>query len=261
MKKAGPEETTLQKIARKTGIIVSRIESLGERYQARYLKRLFPLLDVDLVLDVGGNTGQFARFIRRKVGFTGRIVTFEPLPDLAAGLEAEAAGDGNWQVVQAGVGDHEGQLEFNVMRSSELSSFLQPSSGDTARLAAINQVKTTLSTRIVTIDAYLTEHAAELDHYSSIYLKLDVQGFEGQCLDGAHASLDRISALQAELSVVPIYEGVPPYHEVMRKIEKMGYYLSLVPPHNAAHFPEIIDFDCHFVSANRLRDLGVLSRG
>jgi FkbM family methyltransferase len=258
MTRPGPHETTLQKIGRKLGVTLTRTEQLGAHVQARYLKRLFPLLGVDLVLDVGGNAGQFAHFIRHKVGYRGKLVTFEPLPDLAAELQRKAERDPNWQVVNAGVGAEAGTLEFNVMESSLLSSFLPPSEAETARLAKINKVEAVISVDVVTIDGFLAENYRDC---RNVYLKLDVQGFEEQCLNGAMGSRDRIAALQAELSVTPLYAGIPKYYELMRKIEEMGYRLSLAPPHNAAVFPEILDFDCHFVSIARLKELGVLQDG
>jgi hypothetical protein len=41
------------------------------------------------------------------------------------------------------------------------------------------------------------------------FLKLDVQGFELEALRGAERSLPPIADVQAELSMVPLYEGAP----------------------------------------------------
>ena len=48
--------------------------------QADYLRRLFRHLSVDLVIDVGANEGQFGTFLRERVGYAGRIASFEPRP-------------------------------------------------------------------------------------------------------------------------------------------------------------------------------------
>src|SRR6185503_14223092 len=49
-----------------------------------HLRRLLAHLDVDCVFDVGANTGQYAEMLRRRAGFRGRIVSFEPIPEAAS---------------------------------------------------------------------------------------------------------------------------------------------------------------------------------
>ena len=47
---------------------------------------------IDLVLDVGANTGQFGKRLRT-LGYAGEIISFEPLADAHALLQAAAAAD------------------------------------------------------------------------------------------------------------------------------------------------------------------------
>lgn len=229
---------------------------LGEHQQADYLRRLFDQLDIDLVIDVGANRGQYADFIRRRVGYRGELLSFEPIPALARELEQRAARDAKWSVRACALGARAETRPFHMARSSPMSSLLAPSSRATSRLADFNTVQQTLEVDVNTLDAAL----ASFQHCRNVYLKLDVQGYERQVLDGAVASLPRIAALQAELSVVPLYEGQPHHLDLMAHIESLGYLPSLIPAHNPEHFPLLIDFDCHFVSRERLADLGVLNR-
>lgn len=239
----------IDKLRRKLGVTITRTESLGRHQQKHYLKRLFRLLEIDLVLDVGANAGQFATFIRNSVGYKGELVSFEPIPELARRIRT----DPQWRVVNAGIGAKEGKLQFNVMESSPLSSFLSPTAAHTDKLAHLNRVEKVLTVDVLTIDAFLKDVPAK-----NVYLKLDVQGYEEECLKGALRSLPRIAALQAEMSVIPLYEGMTNYLNLMRKIDDLGFSLSLAPAHDAAQFPEIIDLDMHFVNRGRLRSLGRL---
>ncbi|KQW42081.1 hypothetical protein ASD88_24120 [Pelomonas sp. Root662] len=229
---------------------------LGEHQQADYLRRLFDRLDIDLVIDVGANRGQYADFIRRRVGYRGEMVSFEPIPALARDLKQRGERDAKWSVHACALGARAETRPFHVVQSSPMSSLLTPSTEATSRLSDFTTVRETLEINVDTLDAALTS----FPHSRNVYLKLDVQGYERQVLDGAIASMPRIAALQAELSVVPMYEGQPHYLDLMTHIESLGYVPSLIPAHDAKFFPLLIDFDCHFVSRQRLADLGVLNR-
>lgn len=233
---------------------------LGAHQQAWYLRRLFKLLDTDLVLDVGGNEGQFADFLRRQVGYRGPLITFEPIPELAQRLSERARRDGAWTVVQAALGEEQRSDVFNVMKSSPLSSLLPPSHEETGRLEQHNEVARRIPIEVRTLDSFMAGHP-EAASARSVYLKLDVQGYERHVLQGALQTLPRIAALQAELSVIPIYRDVPDYKALMGFVEELGYVLSFIPAHNYEQFPDMIDFDCHFVKRERLQALGLLKRG
>lgn len=224
---------------------------LGRAQQRWYLRRLFAWQGIELVLDVGANAGQFARFLRQEVGYKGRIVSFEPLPGLARQLEKEAAGDPLWQVHQLALGEIAGRSQFNVMNTSVMSSFLQPHSASRSQLMRFNQVRTQIDVEVATLDQFLKESLSDY-RGRGIYLKLDVQGYEQAVLRGGAQSLSRIPALQLELSVDPLYEGQPSYVELMGQMEQLGYRLSMLPAHEYEYFPEMVDFDAHFVRRDRM---------
>jgi FkbM family methyltransferase len=226
--------------------------TLGETQQSWYLRRLFSIFSVNLVIDVGGNAGQYARFLRKRVGYRGSIITFEPIPELAAQLRSMAKGDKQWEIVEAALGESERDGEFNIMKSSPLSSLLKPSASATTRLSASNVISRTIPIRITTLDSSLVGKIKQTDN---VYLKLDVQGYERQVLEGAPSTLTQTLALQAELSVTPIYENIPDYKSQMEFIESLGYTLSLIPAQKFRQFPDIVDFDCHFVRRAALQGL------
>jgi len=67
---------------------------LGSAQQAWYLRRLLPLLQIDLVVDAGANLGQFARLLRGRAGYRGAILSVEPMPAAARALRARFAAAG-----------------------------------------------------------------------------------------------------------------------------------------------------------------------
>ena len=77
---------------------------------------------VDLVLDVGANTGQFAAKLR-SAGFAGEIVSFEPLAAEHRQLVSAASRDPKWHVHERGaVGNRDGEITINVAGNSVSSS-------------------------------------------------------------------------------------------------------------------------------------------
>ncbi len=230
---------------------------LGDTQQVWYLRKLFALLDIDLVIDVGGNLGQFAGLLRDRVRYRGALITVEPIPAMAQALQRRFANDLRWALAACALGEQPGRAMLNVMHGHELSSLLQPSNAATDRLDKFNQLEQQVEVEVSTLGKLLREHPLA-QGARNVYLKLDVQGYELQVLRGAHDALSRIVALQAEASVIPLYAGVPSYHELMRDIDAMGFQLSFIPAHNYTQVPDMIDFDCHFVSRRSLISKGFL---
>jgi len=57
----------------------------------------------------------------------------------------------------------------------------------------------------------------------SVLLKIDAQGNEDRVLRGAAGIMNRISAIQVELSLVPLYAGQLLFEEMRREMESPGY--------------------------------------
>ena len=77
------------------------------------------------------------------------------------------------------------------------------------------------------LDAVFDDHARPDDR---VLLKIDTQGTERQVLDGARGVLHRITALQIELSIVPVYRGEPDYLEMIRLLDGLEFQPVLFIP-------------------------------
>ena len=233
---------------------------LGDTQQVWYLRKLFALLEVDLVLDVGGNVGKYAAMLRERVAYRGAIISVEPIPALAESLQRRFRHDKQWALAACALGDVAGTSLINITQGHEMSSLLTPSNAASDRLDRFNRVLQQVEVPVQTLGELVATHplAQGARH---IYLKLDVQGYELHVLRGAGDSLPRIVALQAEASVIPMYEGVPVYYDLMREIESLGFQLSFLPAHNYSQVPDMVDFDCHFVARSCLAAHGYLQPG
>ncbi len=186
---------------------------------------LLRLLQIDVVLDVGANAGQYAQDLR-ELGFTGRICSFEPLTAPFQVLRERAAGDPGWSAFNFGLGYVTGHTTINVAGNSESSSLLDmlprhleaaPDSGFVG----------TEEVEIKTLDSVFDDLCAPGER---VCLKIDTQGFERRVLRGADRSLPGIGTLQVEMSLTPLYVGEPTFVEMSQLLLDKGYTMVGLEP-------------------------------
>ena len=159
---------------------------------------------IDLVIDVGGNIGQFAKISREKFPHA-HIISIEPLPAPFAQLEAWAKRDGNTTALNIGVGEVDTVLPINLhVDHSPSSSMLATHDGGLGIFPQMTRQET-IEVPVRRLDDILAEIGRPAG--PNTLLKLDVQGFEEHVLRGAPKTLRQVGALLTEVSIDPMYEG------------------------------------------------------
>jgi FkbM family methyltransferase len=225
---------------------------LGDYLAREQIAWVLRELGITCVLDVGANVGQYAKMLRR-AGYTGRIVSFEPLPHLVEELRRESRDDPDWVVMDCALGDEDTKAEINVVRGT-MSSMLEPSEfgeGWSSRLRDREDRTETVSIR--RLDGLLDEAVAGLDR-PRVYLTMDTQGFDLQAFAGAGDRVDEILGLQSELSCVPIYDGMPRLPEQLKVYEEKGFEVTgLFPVSRHVQTLRVIEFDVVMVRPEAVR--------
>ncbi|HEX2193255.1 MAG TPA: FkbM family methyltransferase [Acidimicrobiales bacterium] len=180
---------------------------------------------VGLVLDVGANVGQYGRELRT-TGYTGRIVSFEPLQEAYAALRSVAAGDPAWEVENVALGEADGEVVLNVASNSQSSSVLDMRSEHRLAAPDVRYVGRERA-RMTTLAAALGRHARPDDQ---VFVKVDVQGYEQPVVQGGADALQRVVGFQLELSLVPLYDGQPVLDEMTRRMRELGFTLMSLEP-------------------------------
>lgn len=227
---------------------------LFEYWEIEHLRRLLPHLGVDCVFDVGANVGQYGRMLRERVGYTGRIVSFEPYPEAAGKLAAAAAGDPSWAVREEAIAAEDGSQVFNVMAESQFNSLGVPRHDEVDLFESQNSVTSSIEVRTRSLDSVFAELKAEFG-FERPFLKLDTQGFDVTIIEAANASLGEFVGLQSELAVRKIYEQSVDYREALRLYERLGFTLSALVPNNAGHFPVMVETDCIMVRTDLIANV------
>ncbi len=182
---------------------------------------------VNVVLDVGANSGQYATGLRQ-AGFEGRILSFEPLSEPFSLLERKASKDPLWDCERCALGNDDGTISINVAANAGESSSVLPmlkSHQDAFPWANYKDVE---EVPIFRLDSKVSEVLGPTD---VAFLKIDVQGFEKEVLAGAESTVnDRCVGVQLELSLIPLYEGAMLIREALDLVHSLGFTLTGLLP-------------------------------
>jgi FkbM family methyltransferase len=215
--------------------------------EIRALRQFLNAFAVDCVIDVGANRGQYATMLRKDVGFAGTILSFEPNPDIFAGLEKRTKGDDRWHVFNMALSDFDGPASFNIMAAEQFSSLKKPAQGQDDVFAERNKVVRTVEMQCRRLDGLLPELAAKHGVVRP-FLKMDTQGHDLAVCEGAGCALTGMAGVQTELAVRPIYEGGTGYRAMIDYLDDKGFDPSALFANNKGHFPLLVEMDGLFVS-------------
>ncbi len=216
---------TIKKLSRSLGVDLKRYNV--QTSEAAKMQRLLAYHNIDLVFDVGANIGQYAKLLR-ELGYSGRIVSFEPLSSAYSQLKAVSEKDPLWEIApQTAIGNQEGEIVINIAGNSYSSSALPMLDAhlESAPESAYSGSETVKLSRLDTLAKDYIKSETK-----SIFLKIDVQGLEKQVLEGATAILPLVKGIKLELSLVPLYEGQVLFKEMIDIVEKLGYELYGIEP-------------------------------
>jgi FkbM family methyltransferase len=197
--------------------------------------------NVDLVLDVGANVGQYGRGIRER-GYKGRIWSFEPVMSAFDELQAYTRRDAHWDVTRSAIGAASSEATINV---SELSVFSSLKDANQTALALDPRaaVVEKQNVQVAALDDLLKGEAAK-----NIFLKIDTQGYEREVLEGASTLRGKLAGIQLEIPVDNLYDDVWSFPECITYMDSLGYtpaqFKTVQPRRNDR--ASAIEFDCVF---------------
>jgi FkbM family methyltransferase len=185
------------------GFRINRLQPKGPQPKSDYVTML-DHFGINLILDVGAHKGAAAQRLFES-GYTGRIVSFEPVRahfDVLTQKSAEGRQRGfAWEVRHAAIGDTDGTTEINISKNGASSSIAEMLPTH-ERLNADSKYTGKETITLHQLDTVLPEIARPGDR---ILLLLDVQGFEPQALAGAKNSLPGLAGVQLEVGFRPTY--------------------------------------------------------
>lgn len=139
--------------------------------------------------------------------------------------------------------------EINVTKEPSYSSFLRPTEHSWATFAS-SAVERTETIDVRRLDEIFDDLTAEIEN-PRVYLKMSTQGWDLEVLRGAEQRLERVLALQSELSLQPLYEGAVEFCEAISELNRAGFAISgfFDRPHH--HGFRLSEFDCVMIRTPR----------
>lgn len=197
------------------------------------------------VIDVGANTGQFAR-AAHYVFPEARIYSFEPLPACLDAMRTRMKGIPGFEAFSSAIGNEEGTITIHQSAFSPSSSILGMTSEHTDAFPW-TAGGMDVEVEIHTLDSFLPR--INLD--GKVLLKIDVQGFSQQVFLGAPLTLARSDMVFVETSFVSLYEGEATFDQTYRFMMEAGFaFIGFLDQLEHPATGQILQGDAMFTSSS-----------
>lgn len=176
---------------------------------------------LNTVVDVGANVGQFA-LLTLRVQPKAAIHSFEPLSAAAETFRKVIGHNPRVTLHRCALGAEQAVMPIHVTSRADSSSLLAP----TLQPKIFPGTHTVKREEVSVMPLHLALPAGQIT--APALLKIDVQGFEAQVLEGCSALLDRFEWIFVELSFVELYARQKLAPEIIDWLHARGFALCSV---------------------------------
>ena len=194
------------------------------------------------VIDVGANRGNTLA-LWRKLFPAAHIYAFEPVPSSYAALVQSISGENNVTTYNMAAGSESGAVSMQIHIDHDSSSSILPSTKLSHELIPVTRRSETRLVEQTRLDDVLIGGSVTLS--DPIFMKLDVQGYERQVLDGAPVLLSRCRAVLTEVGIPILYEGQSSFDDIHRRLTAaglsfFGFYEQFHAPDNQPVYADVV---------------------
>jgi FkbM family methyltransferase len=213
---------------------------------------------IGTVLDVGANEGQFIK-VARALFPEARVLAFEPNPRVIHRLQDLLSSSGKDAVFPIACGRETATKPLHLATFGPATSLLHPTSLRIPDFPAV-ETKESISVQVERLDRLVSGHGSAPKPY---LLKIDVQGFELEVLQGTFGIMPDIAAIVCEVNLVPFYEGQASFEDIYAFMRQHDFKLAdIAEPIRAPDNGEILYFDVAFLNIHHTgRVIGINERG
>jgi FkbM family methyltransferase len=222
-------ERLKRKIAIATNVYLSKLNktsSMADDYRCAQMLNYF---NIEWVIDIGSNIGEEALSLI-DFGYTGSILSFEPIAKVHQQLSGRSKAHQNWNVAErCAIGNKNQLVKLNVSENTIFSSIKDIAdwhmqSRPDSRVVHQEEVK------MYRLDDILPNY---LDYTRRFFLKIDVQGYEEEVIEGAGQTIKKAQGVKIEVPLKPTYENVTwRFNEWVRFFDDNDFYPYSLNPIN-----------------------------
>jgi FkbM family methyltransferase len=193
------------------------------------------------IIDIGANEGQFAQKILH-VFPTAEIHCFEPLPDVYERLKSNLSGQSKVYYYNYALGTSNAEMNIHRNEYSPSSSLLEMLDLHKSNFDfAIKSEATRIQTR--TLDSFFSEPIL-----NPVLLKIDVQGYEMQVLQGGELVLQQANVIIIETSFYELYKNQPLFEDIYSYLIRKGFrYVGNIEQLESPKDHQVLQADAVFI--------------
>ena len=189
-------------------------------FEHREVLKLLQKRNLDLIIDVGSNKGQFT-FVSKIYFPKVTIYSFEALRSEFKKYKNLISSFKNIKAYNYALGNINKKTRMNIASSPDSSSLLEINDIQSQEFGTY---ETNLFEEIEV--RRLDEWLDQIKSFNSILLKIDVQGFELEVLKGSKQVLKHINYLYIEASSVELYKNQPLLENIKDFLFAEGFFLE-----------------------------------
>jgi FkbM family methyltransferase len=210
----------------------------------KHLKALITHYNINVILDVGANEGQFAEMVLA-MGYHGRIISFEPANNAFNILQKKALIRHNWECHNYGLSDSDSDARLHVYEDDTFSSLYTPSKEGRNLFGTLIDETGQENIKLMSINSIYS--ALKLNKSDRILLKSDTQGHDYEVIEGCDQCLQQIDVVMTEASFLPIYQSNATALKILSLLASKGFVLSGLYPFSFTPDLKLIELDMFFV--------------
>ena len=180
------------------------------------LEELLVGLELDTVIDIGSNKGQFILLVEKMFNNV-KILSFEPIKEVYLKQKKFFSKNKNIDIFNFGLGAKKKDVILNISKKNDSSSILKIKYPN--QLSKKFEIIENRKISIKTLDEILSTFNLK----KNILIKLDVQGYELEVLRGANEILSRIKYIIIEIAENQFYKDQETNNSIINYLNQKNF--------------------------------------